>query len=117
MARETEEEKAQKRVEKIAYMHEKAGYKWIDKDVTDEYRKKALALGDNPTNVGGMRQLCDELQHIYGLVEVEALNILNGHNVNDYISKYYRLQHRIPTLLIRRKEYEDDDNQSNEDWS
>ena len=115
MARETEEEKAQKRVDELAKAHEDAGYLWIDKNVTDEYRKKALNLGANPNNVGGMRRLSEELQSIYGLVEVEALNILNGHNVNDYITKYYRLQHRIPTLLIRTKEYEDD-NPFNDDW-
>lgn len=116
MARESDEEKAQKRVEKLAKEHEDAGYLWVDKEVIEEYRKKALAIG-NPNNVGAMKRLCEELQHIYGLLEVEALNILNGYNISDYITKYYRLQHRIPTLKIRAKSFEGDENDVHDDWN
>ncbi len=49
----------------------------------------------------------------YGLLEVEAINVLNGHHINEYINKYYRIEHHIPTEVIRAKDYEEEDR---DDW-
>lgn len=57
-----------------------------------------------------MRQ---KLQEEYGLLEIEAINVLNGHHINEYINKYYRIKHRIPTEVIRTKDYDDEEGN---DW-
>ena len=41
----------------------------------------------------------EELQKEYGVTELEAINILNENNVDDYLNKYYRIQHRIPDYV------------------
>ena len=116
MAKESEEEKAQKRVNELHKKHVEAGYQWLDAKVVEIYHKKALSLSTSINDVGARRQLRIELQQKYGLQEIEAVNILNGYNANDYITKYYRIEHRIPTLTIRPSieniEYDESD-----DWN
>ena len=46
--------------------------------------------------IGKVREIGEELQKEYGVTELEAINILNENNVDDYLNKYYRIQHRIP---------------------
>ena len=116
MAKESEEEKAQKYVNELHEKHVDAGYQWLNRDVADTYRKKALMLGTSPKDVGARRQLRIELQQTYGLQEIESLNILNGYNVNDYILKYYRIEHKIPTLRIRPSK-DDWSDENDDDWS
>lgn len=116
MARETEEEKAQKRVNELYEKHIEAGYLWLNRDVVLEYQRKAKALGSTVNFIGVVRALTEELQTIYGLTEIEAFNIINGYNVNDYITKYYRIENRIPTLRIRSSSYDEED-ENQDDWS
>lgn len=116
MAKESEEEKAQKYVNHLYEKHVDAGYQWLNQEVVDTYRQKALLLSASPNDVGGRRQLRIELQQKYGLQEVEAVNILNGHNVSDYLLKYYRIEHKIPTLRIRPSK-DDWSDENDDDWS
>lgn len=37
-----------------------------------------------------------ELIKIYGVTELEAINILNGYHLEDYADKYYKIKHLIP---------------------
>lgn len=61
-----------------------------------EYMKKAQALSDkNPIDVGARRRLRIELQERYGLLEIEAMNILNGHLINEYVNRYNRIKNEI----------------------
>ena len=36
---------------------------------------------------------------LYGVTEFESINILFEHNVNDYVSRYYRMKNRIPNYV------------------
>ncbi len=112
MAKETEEQKAKKYVNWLHELHKEAGYLWLNEEACESYRKKALALTDLPNDVGARRQLRIELQNKYGLQEIEAINILNGRNVADYLLKYHRIENKIPTVKIRPSkdiEEEEDD--------
>ena len=61
----------------------------ISYEVVQEYRKRALALETMGSDVVVWRyKLARELQLEYGVTQLEAINILNGHNVGDYIQKY-----------------------------
>ena len=49
----------------------------------------------NPIDVGERRELRIELQKWFGLTEIEAINILNGNGITDYVNKYYRIKNEI----------------------
>ena len=69
---------------------------WITLEAAEEYFLKANALSSkNPVDVGERRQLRIELQERYGLLEIEAINILNGNGIGDYVNKYYRIKNEI----------------------
>ena len=46
-------------------------------------------------DVGERRRLRIELQERYGLLEIEAINILNGYGISDYVNKYYQIRNEI----------------------
>lgn len=46
--------------------------------------------------IGMVREIGEELRREYGVTELEAINIMNGNNVEDYLNKYHRIQNRIP---------------------
>lgn len=77
--------------------------KWLTFEGAKQYQKRALALR-NPTNEikGEMYKLMSELMEEYGVTQVEAVNILNGHHIADYVNKYYHIQHLI-ALDIKEK--------------
>ena len=77
---------------------EKAAHKgeWLTLEVAIEYWHKANTLASkNPVDVGERRELRIELQERYGLQEIEAINILNGNGISDYVNKYYRIKNEI----------------------
>lgn len=45
---------------------------------------------------GARRELYDELRRIYGVTVVEAVNILNGYHISEYVEKYQRIENMIP---------------------
>lgn len=64
-----------------------------EKRVTEQVAKEYAELGKGlKSNEGGdqreHRALEKELVREYGVTEVEAINILNGRNISDYIRKY-----------------------------
>lgn len=72
--------------------------KWLTRKVCFKYEAKSWiyrVLNDSQYE-GKVREIGIELQKIYGVTEVEAINIMNGRNINDYVNKYYRLKNRIP---------------------
>lgn len=56
------------------------------KDIANEYIEKArnLALNDMQ-DIGERRKLRLELQDRCGLTELEAINIMNGYHIADYL--------------------------------
>ena len=81
------------------YNRHKGG--WITADVARMYAAKSWiwrVLADGQY-IGKVREIGEELQKEYGVTELEAINILNENNVDDYLNKYYRIQHRIPDYV------------------
>lgn len=101
------EERAKKYVGEAHAYHEAHNFLWFSQEVGEEYKKRALALGCNTSDVGARRQLRIELQEKYGLTEVEALNVLNGFHITEYANKYKRIKNMIPTEIIRYYEPEE----------
>lgn len=72
--------------------------KWINKDVVELYAMRAILYraSEKEQYKGKLRKLGEELQREYGVTEIEAINILFGNNINDYLNKYYQMEHLIP---------------------
>ena len=63
----------------------------LSRSIANEYQKMADMFRDNGLqDVGPRRALRIELQKRCGLTELEAVNVINGHHVQDYIAKYER---------------------------
>ena len=70
---------------------------WLTASVCEEYRKMAEEINEfDPQDVRRHRELRLKLQEKYGLTQIEAINILNGNNISDYVNKYTRILNRIP---------------------
>ena len=72
---------------------------WLTQEVCDQYRLEAEQINEfDPQDVRRHREMRLELQQKYGLTEVEAINILNGNNISDYLLKYRRIMNREPII-------------------
>lgn len=87
---ENVDEKGKKKKHKIQ-MHHNPDAEWLTTEICREYHKKALALGTT-NDVGARRDLRIELQKRCDLIEVEALNILDGKHFSEYVRKYDIMQ-------------------------
>lgn len=69
---------------------------WITQEIADAYFKRAQSLPYNGRqDIGERRQLRVELQEKYGLLELEAVNIINGFGIKDCVNKYYCIKNEI----------------------
>jgi len=59
-------------------------------EIAEAYREKAMSIGSDAQDIGTRRELRIQLQRECGVTEIEAINILNGRNVGDYVLKYQR---------------------------
>ena len=66
-------------------------YGCFDNESAEFYRDigKVLLI-DNPLDIGLRREIRLDLMKKYGLSELEAINVLNGRNMEDYVVKYKR---------------------------
>ena len=88
-------DRAQLRVDEEFNQHN--GYEWLTQEVCDRYREEAAKINEyDSQDVRRHREMRKELQQKYGLTEVEAINILNGNNISDYLLKYRRIMNREP---------------------
>ena len=86
--------------------HEDHGYKWITNEIVKEYQKKfrvALQNGENEVDTEMMYRL--ELKNIYGLTDLEAINILREYHTRDYIDKYKRMKNLYQLSEKRMKNW------------
>lgn len=66
-------------------------YGCFDKESAEFYRDIGrVLLCDNPIDIGLRREIRLDLMKKYGVSEIEAINVLNGRNMGDYIVKYKR---------------------------
>ncbi len=62
---------------------------WLTKEICDLYALMAKELNiPDPGDTGLRRVLRVNLQERCDITEVEAINILNGHHIDDYVRKY-----------------------------
>ena len=61
-----------------------------------EYNQAQKCTCNTSEDVGQRRQLRKELQERYGLLEIEAVNILGGVHGAFYVAKYDRIRNGIP---------------------
>ena len=93
-------------IEKQHDRHVKNGFKWLDFKAVNQYYK--LYASSNKTT-GIQKALCDELTQIYGVTEVEALNILRGFNTEDYINKYERIRTKTSVNVKKKVKNEEEE--------
>jgi len=60
----------------------------LDAKIAKDFHEQAKKLSEYPLDCGSMTTLKKELMELCGVTELEALNILCGRNVRDYINKY-----------------------------
>lgn len=60
----------------------------LDAKIAKDFHEQAKHLPEYPLDYGSMSGLKKELIDLCGVTELEALNILCGRNVRDYINKY-----------------------------
>lgn len=75
---------------------ENKNFEWLTEEICAEYRERANELTDNGgEDTGAWRALRIELQERCNLAEIEAVNILRGNHVQQYLTKYGILSGRI----------------------
>lgn len=74
---------------------------WLTADVVRKFEAKSWIYRElyGHQYIAEIRKFAEELQNEYGVTELEAVNILYGCNVKDYLNKYYRIQHKIPLMV------------------
>ena len=75
----------------------------LDERIVEEFQEQAKQTMEYPLDYGRMCVLKRELMELCDVTELEALNILCGHNIKDYINKYERLSRGI---VVTPKEYQ-----------
>lgn len=71
---------------------------WLTDSVARQYEEKAwpYLYINGKQYTGFVRELGIDLQKNYGVTELEAINILNGYHIGDYVHKYYCIKNLIP---------------------
>lgn len=76
-------------MERVLHVQEKGKKEWLTQEVAVQYYKKAKNIRQNTRqDIGKFRKLKEELMKKYEVTEIEAINILNGYHISDYIKKY-----------------------------
>lgn len=98
-------------VERLVNEKNKHKGEWLTHEACSYYRNKAKKfINTNGQDAGPKRELRLELQNRYGLLDIEAINILNGFYTSFYVEKYRRIRGCLPFNRDSSKdllEYED----------
>jgi len=66
---------------------------WLTAEAVSFYQEKAKSCAQiSGQDIGERRKLREELQERFGLLEIEAINILNGFYGAFYVEKYRRIK-------------------------
>ena len=72
-------------------------FEWLTDEICTEYQRRAKNLPENGgQDTGAWRELRVELQERCNLTTLEAINILRGFHVKEYLRKYGVLSGMIP---------------------
>jgi len=67
-------------------------YEELTVKIAAMYHQKSMTLPNYGYDVGEQRRLRIELCDFFGVTELEAINILHGYHVMEYIQKYERMR-------------------------
>ena len=70
----------------------RAGAEWLTRDLCEYYRAKVKEISDHSTGDPGFNTLCKELKERCDLTETQAINILNGYHIKEYVAFHEKLQ-------------------------
>lgn len=88
---------ADKEMERLINEQRKHKGQWLTKEAVDYYYEQAQKCsGNDSQDIGQRRQLRKELQERFGLLEIEAVNILSGVHGAFYVEKYNRIRNCTP---------------------
>lgn len=77
---------------------------WLTEEAVKKYQELAKKIsGPDKVMAGERRNLCLQLIKEYGVTELEAINIINGYCVGDYIAKYERIKTQTPLIIENDK--------------
>jgi len=103
---------SQKELEKLINERSKHKGKWLTQEAAMEYCKRAQKIQDEGRlDIGMRRKLRQELQEEYGLLEIEAINIINGYRWKEYVNKYHRIKNLIPLNRSNPKKNGEEENE------
>lgn len=86
-----------KEMERLINEQRKHKGQWLTKEAVDYYYEQAQKCsGNDLQDIGQRRQLRKELQERFGLLEIEAVNILSGVHGAFYVEKYNRIRNCTP---------------------
>lgn len=68
------------------------GAEWLTRDLCEYYHAKAKEISDHSTGDPRFNALCKELKERCDLTETQAINILNGYHIKEYVAFHERLQ-------------------------
>lgn len=85
----------------VARQHRDHKGDWLTEEVAGEYFAKSwiYRAANGNRYIGKVKEIGDELRELYGVTEIEAINILAGKNVSDYVNKYRRIKNLIPRKI------------------
>ena len=87
----------EKEMQRLLNERDKHRGEWLTAEAVAAYQKRAAKLSASGNqDIGAWRTLRKELQERYGLLEIEAINILNGFHAAFYVEKYRRILNAIP---------------------
>ena len=101
--------KVNKNEEKQGIRHRKDA-EWLTYDICAYYMDKAKAIPDKSMSNITFRSLCYELKERCDITELQAINILNGYFISEYVSIYERM--RNPENI----KYKSDDKREYLEW-
>lgn len=72
---------------------------WITYDDALVYQERAERLCfSGRQDIGDRRKLRIELQKKFGIIEIEAINILDGNHLFEIVQKYHRIRYLVPLI-------------------
>jgi len=74
----------------------------LSKEICKQFQERAKQIS-NCADVGAFRELRIELQNRCGVTEIQAINILNGRHVSEYINQYRMAQESLSLNKVDRE--------------
>ena len=68
------------------------GAEWLTRDICEYYHDKAKEIANHSTGDPRFNALCKELKERFDITETQAINIMNGYHIKEYVAFHERLQ-------------------------